>query len=38
MARQRIKTTVRRRAKKGVGSKTLRVCNVCKGTGYVVKK
>lgn len=38
MARQKVKIKVRRRVKKGVGSKTMRVCNVCKGTGFVRKK
>lgn len=36
--RQRVKVTVKRRVKKGVGNKTLRVCNVCRGLGYVNKK
>ena len=38
MARQRVKTTVKHRVKKGVGNKKLRICNVCRGLGYVVKE
>ena len=39
MAKQTIKTTVRRRTRKasGSGGKVVR-CNMCRGTGYVTKK